>query len=319
MITDALFKRYPNQWLYDKVPHELLKVLRQAAIILQEDVAPHISDRDRFFETSHKRLARELGGTQLAQGRSYEECSIRFISEQYDLWNDAHQPADFFFKIRLSLVELLFREAESRFPTKLQYDDLKTTFGLLGKLRIPRSSSDLALESIVRSIDELNSRFKEAGLPFVYHNGIIQRSDDALTSEQIEAPFWQLVSDPKWKNVETDIKEAIDRRDSEKSDAAFFALRALESTIKILSEELGLTKGTENGASAFIDNLVSNRNGRFIEVWESEALRHLFREIRNVQGHGPGSALPLTLSPQQSTFVIECSMSWVKSLVRRKP
>ncbi len=46
---------------------------------------------------------------------------------------------------------------------------------------------------------------------------------------QIEAPFWELVSAPKWKNVDTDMKEAFDRRDNDERDPAVYAAHALES------------------------------------------------------------------------------------------
>ena len=176
-----------------------------------------------------------------------------------------------------------------------------------------------ALQSLVNGIDELNYRFREAKLPFEYHNGIIQRVDDKLTSIQIERPFWELVADSKWRNVETDMKEALDRRDAGKGDAAFYALKALESTIKILSDDLNRTRGAEKGAADYIDNLVAARPQRFIEVWESNALKGMFRDVRNPQGHGAGSAAPLLLPFQQSTWVIEAGMSWIKSLVRRQP
>jgi hypothetical protein len=45
----------------------------------------------------------------------------------------------------------------------------------------------------------------------------------------------------------------------------------------------------------------------------------LFRDIRHPLGHGPGKAQPLALSAEQTTWVIESAMSWVKSLLRRKP
>lgn len=322
MITDVLFKRYPDQWLHsDRVPSDLVTVLRQAALVLHEDVAPHLPNRDQLFEVAHKRLARELGAAQLAPGQTYEERCIRFLGEVYDLWNDAHASPDTFFKLRLSLVELLFREAEARLHAEFPGGDLKQQLSLIQKRVSPksRSSGERILETLVGGIREINERFKEARLPFEYHNGIIQRIDDALTAAQIETPFWTLISDPKWKNVDHDMKEATDRRGSAKDDAAFFALKALESTIKIISDDLRVTRGTERGASEYIDNLVSSRNGRYIEVWEAEALKQLFREIRNAQGHGAGSAKPPLLTIHQSTFVIETAMAWVKSLVRRKP
>ncbi len=72
---------------------------------------------------------------------------------------------------------------------------------------------------------------------------------------EAEEPFWKLVADPIWKNVDTDMKEAIDRRDGGERDPAWYAARALESTIKIISGEKGWSHGREKGAHNYIDNL----------------------------------------------------------------
>jgi hypothetical protein len=94
-------------------------------------------------------------------------------------------------------------------------------------------------------------------------------------------------------------------------------MKALESAIKIISDRKLLTKGAEKGASQFIDNLVSSKKGRFIEVWEAEALKALFSSVRNPHGHGPGSQEMPSLSLPQQNWVIESAMIWVKSLVAR--
>ena len=322
MITDVLFKRYPERWLLGSgVPAELVTLIRQAALVMHQDVAPSFPDRDALFMGAHKRLARELGAMELAPGHTSEEKCMHFLGELYDLWNDAHGDADRFLKRQLSLIELLFREAENRLRSTAPNGDIQRWFSLLQKRTAPkgRSSQEAALEALINGIEELNHRFKEAKLPFGYHNGIIQRIDDALTSVQIEAPFWSLVAAPKWRNVDSDMKEAVDRRDGGKGDAAFYALKALESSIKILSDDLNRTRATEKGAADYIDNLVAANPQRFIEVWESNVLKCLFRDLRNPQGHGAGSAAPLVLTPHQSTYVIEAAMAWVKSLVRRLP
>lgn len=62
--------------------------------------------------------------------------------------------------------------------------------------------------------------------------------------------------------MDHDIKEAIDLRDTHGRDPAFYAARALESTIKIISDEKGLSTAKERGAHNYIDNL--KRDG-FIE------------------------------------------------------
>jgi hypothetical protein len=111
------------------------------------------------------------------------------------------------------------------------------------------------------AVDELNTRFLQARCDLNYHNGFIQRSTDALSEQHIEKPFWGLLADRQWKNVDLDMKEALDQRDSGARDAAFYAARALESTIKIISDMRGLTHGGEKGAHNFIDNLASQKAG----------------------------------------------------------
>jgi hypothetical protein len=323
VIADVLFKRYPDRWIHaiDRVPAELATLIRQAALVVYDDVAPRLPSRARLFEGPEKQLARELGAMGLASGPTAEQNCMQFLGEQYGLWNDAHRSPDEFFKLRLSLIELLFREAESILRGLSPRGDVKGWWSLLQKRQQPptKSAMEQALEAVMLGIEELNERFRSANLPVEYHNGIIQRVDDRLTSQQIEAPFWVVVADPIWKNVDADMKEAIDRRDAGKSDASFHALKALESTLRILSEELGRTRGVEKGAGDYIDNLVAPKSERFIAVWESESLKGLFRDLRNPMGHGPGNTPPLSLTPQQSTFVIELAMSWIKSLVNRMP
>ena len=147
-----------------------------------------------------------------------------FLGEPYDLWNDAHGDPDSYIKLRLSLLELLFREAETMLIEYAPKRDVASWWALLQKRTSPpKNAVEDALQATMAGIAEVNARFKEAGLPFEYHNGLIQHIDDPVTATQIEQPFWSLVAEPKFSNVDTDIKEAIDRRDSGKPDAAFHA------------------------------------------------------------------------------------------------
>lgn len=152
--------------------------------------------------------------------------------------------------------------------------------------------------------------------PLNYHNGFIQMSTDGLTQAEVEMPFWSVVSDPAWKNVDTDMKEALDLRDSGGRDPAFYAARALESTIKIISDKKGWTHGKERGAHNYIDNLVAKKNA-FITSWEGDFLKEFFTHVRNPFGHGAGSADMPTLADSQTQWAIEFSMSWIKQLIHR--
>ena len=112
------------------------------------------------------------------------------------------------------------------------------------------------------------------------------------------------------------MKEAIDRRDGAGRDPAFYAARALESTIKIISDQKGWTHGGEKGAHSYIDNLGKKTSG-FIDRWEVDLLKSFFTDVRNPFGHGPGNAKMPSLRPQQTDLAIELCISWIKSLIKR--
>jgi hypothetical protein len=217
---------------------------------------------------------------------------------------------------RFSLLELLFAEIEK---TLYKPDDSSKGLSVFRRRKPQRTNVDHEhRQKLFRAaIHELNLRFRDAGIPLQYHNGLFQYSFDKVIASQIDEPFWTLLKNPKWTNVDIDIKEAIDRRDNNHRDAALSALKALESTIKIISDEKRWTRGNERGAASYIDNLVSSKTGRFIEPWEAEQLKALYRDLRNPHGHGPGSAPQPTLSSHQQNWVIECAMIWIKSLINR--
>ncbi|WP_018453909.1 MULTISPECIES: hypothetical protein [unclassified Bradyrhizobium] len=188
-------------------------------------------------------------------------------------------------------------------------------------LRIPGNSADAVRAANVSlnakfqmAVTELNARFRQANCQLHYHNGFIQISEDQTVAQEIETPFWKLVAEPKWHNVDHDMKEAIDLRDTGGRDPARYAAHSLESTIKIISDEKQLTKGNEKGAHNYIDNLMG---AKLLEVWEMEALKHFFSKVRNPIGHGPGAAPMPSLTNHQTNWAIENSMIWIKSLVRR--
>jgi hypothetical protein len=245
-----------------------------------------------------------------------------------------HGSVDRYMKDRLSLIELVMRERQdeinemNRTSEQRAKEALVDTERLLRRprtFRIPgdpasgiRSLDALNNKTFDASVDELNVRFRQAGVPLSYHNGFIQVAKDEQIEKQVAKPFWDAITDPKWANAATDMNEALDRRDNGASDAALHACRALESAIKIISDLKGWTTGNEKGAQNFIDNLVKERNGsRFIETFEMEVLKPYFTHVRNKLGHGAGSQPMLNLTVEQTDWAIEFAMSWIRTLVRR--
>jgi len=214
------------------------------------------------WKTIHDRLARELGVNELSKRYysymqknalghefpvsgffSWDYVCEQFVNEKYINQCDA----DRFIKEKISLVELCLRlrgeevaQANAKFSTDLAMAATRDATPRSG-FRVPGSAVDglkawnAKMNSVFEGqVAELNERFRRAKAPLTYHNGFIQLSMDQQIEKSIGKPFWDLVADPLWKNVDIDMKEALDRRDSNYKDPALFAAKALESAIKII-------------------------------------------------------------------------------------
>jgi hypothetical protein len=314
MITDIFAKRYADVLEFDLEQADKIigPTLVQARRIF-DDIQPVLRFPDSFFRDINQRLARELGVTSLKEMPFYvmneiEICST-FLSKPFDTGRQWFGGPDYYCKTRLSMLELLFREAEAQLRKGYMPAPL-------GRLTVDGAKVRTTMKE---AIQELNVRLRDNRTGLVYNNGFLHRADDQLTAHRIAKPFWEIVVDPKWATVDQEMKEAFDHFDHGQRDACAHAAMALESTIKIISDEKAWTRGNETGAASYIDNLVKDRGGRFIEVWEKDALIALFRELRNPQHHGAGSNTPPRLLDAQQTWAIESCMSWIKSLVRRNP
>lgn len=347
MLTDIFAFRYAGKEIWESFGNREKRLLVQAFSIVKE-MAPSYYDYQgkesaagkAYWKNLHDRIAVELGLQNLSptafgyqqtwQGKvsSYTHSYTWLaVCENWIFQLPAHSEiADEFVKERLSLIEVAFRDTEekvAKYAEELPQKIFEAKSRPQAGLRIPgdpierlKSGVQNSNANFRRKVEELNTRFRQAGANLHYHNGFIQISEDDLFLSEAEAPFWALVGDVRWKNVDIDMKEAIDRRDNGDRDPVWYAARALESTIKIISEEKGWTHGGEKGAHNYLDNLAKKGAG-YIETWEKDALKAIFTEIRNPFGHGPGSAEMPSLSRQQTDLAIEMCISWIKSLIKR--
>lgn len=333
------------------------RLLGQVAQLITDDM--FVRDEARYTdakddpaikcqEIAHLKLARELGVAYLVaptfthaattpNGKTISHSYPRTATHRTQLYLTElfcfTCSVDLFMKYRLSFIEIAFQEKANQLrsqkamvvaalgkaadvfaPHHALKPSADNSWLLKEKISIEAGEAAFAIQ-----ISELNERFRQAKIPLSYHNDLIQMSDDALVEREVERPFWSAVSDPKWSVVDQQMKEALDERDRGDRNAVSNAFNALESTIKTISNDKGLTHGAERGAVNYIDNLVKETSaGRFIQVWERDILVKLFGDIRNKFGHGPasGHALP-TLLPQQTAWAIDTCMVWIKSLIRR--
>ena len=345
MLADIFLRRYKDNQLWPTFTNSEQTLLVQVFRIFSEQICPYKAGgedpNNALWRNVQSRLSMELGRVSLSpltynyigewNGKPhhyYGTWTINLVCQTWFLETfDGSLPADQFMKERIGFIELGFRLRESQInienvnlPAAMKAADASVQFRR-SSIRLPGRSSDYVKEhnaainkNFKNGVEELNTRFRQADCNLNYHNGFIQVAQDSVVESQIETPFWNLVSGIKWKNVDTDMKEAFDRRDSGARDPALYAVHALESAIKIISDDNGWTHGKEKGAHNFIDNLTSNS---FIADWEASALKHVFTAVRNPLGHGPGTAVMPTLSKQQTDWTIEACLSWIKSLLRR--
>ena len=351
MLTDIFAYRYLDQPIWSHYTEMEQRLLNQAFGIVKDALPYYTSEgkenkqNKEKWKTLHDRLARELGVNELSKryysytqknalGHEFPVSGFsswgyvceQFVNEKYINQCDA----DRFIKEKISFVELGLRlrgeevaQANAKFSINLAMAATRDATPRSG-FRVPGSAVDglkawnAKMNSVFEGqVAELNERFRRAKAPLTYHNGFIQLSMDQQIEKSIGKPFWDLVADPLWKNVDIDMKEALDRRDSNYKDPALFAAKALESAIKIISDAKGWTRGTEKGAAHYVDNLISKANGKYLAAWEGEMLKDYFRKVRNSIGHGPGSEPMPELTLPQTDWAIETAMSWVRTLVRR--
>ena len=345
MLVDFFARRYDRVHLRDSFAERDRRLLLQAFRILSEDIYPYYNDGKEsaasvaFWTALHQKVCRELGVKELSpvwfsfttkwNGKGQVQTHKNSMVSVCETWltNAITDSPNQYLKERLSLIELGFRQREDEIAV-MNAAEISPSDRLVASLsrstmRIPGDREEgarrwraLKTANFQTNIDELNARFRQAGYPLNYHNGFIQFYTDSMIEREVETPFWSLVSDPIWVNVDLDMKEALDLRDRDGRDPAFYAARALERTIKIISDRRGWTHGGERGAHSFIDNLASKKNN-FILPWESKLLKDFFTNVRNPFGHGAGSAEMPELSRVQTEWAIEFAMSWIKNLIHR--
>lgn len=352
MITDIFARRYASIEIRSQYFKEDQILCNQAwkimssGILWDSYITENISDRaEANFKEIHDILSLELGVEFLSDRYRLHTYEINGSKNVHTYTNkyavicknfltkipDDINKGDSWMKERFSLIELAFAQrarqiAEINLALPRNIAKAQIEQKMVRTRNVRRSGdyvddvrvSNLKLnESFTNIISDLNERFRLAQYRLRYHNGLLQMSDDALIGVQIEKPFWALVGNPPWENIDRQMKEAIDCRDTGNRMAAFHAVSALESCLKVISDTKGWTTGTERGAAAFVNNLKSKKNGGFLEIWEGDILTKLFSDIRNPFAHGAGQAAMPELTIEQTNWTIETSMSWIKALIRR--
>ena len=268
MLTDAFFRRYEDVQLFSSFGEPQRRFCGQMAQLLTDEV--HKRNEKAFKERAkdpaisgltlaHDRIARELGVSALSP--AHFEHSVGFGEYRRKEWSrylietlirnylntapTENTSVELYMKHRLSLVEQAFQIRAEQIaarragliamlnsqPVAITGEEL---FNNMSPHHVWASSRNVIIadqQAFMSQIDELNERLRQAKMPLTFHSNLIQVSDDALIEEELERPFWNIVVDPKWSNVDLQMKEALDYRDRGERNAVSSAMNALESAI----------------------------------------------------------------------------------------
>ena len=106
----------------------------------------------------------------------------------------------------------------------------------------------------------MNQRFLESGIGYQYHNGRIIRIDSEYTHSEMVRPALQLLNEPEFKPaLDEFLKGHEDYRHGRYEDAINEALKAFESTMKIICENRGWTVAPNATASGLIKTCLDHQ------------------------------------------------------------
>lgn len=273
-------KTAPDVYEYDEIP----LTLRNQVIHIWSDAIgePYERDAKKVFLDVAKMLRREYGVMVLSD-KTYDD-------------DDARQAYD-------ELCFCLKKKGElfDRTETERVLDIIELTFKVIDGYTRQHSYAEYRQgnERIAdRAIEELNARFKEAGVGYFYSGGIIGRIDSEIAHAEIVKPALKVLREKKYASAEKEFLDAHENfRLGNNADVLIDCLKAFESTMKIICDTRGWQYDSTKGASELVR--VCLANNLIPAYWQTHfaGLRSVLESAiptpRNKEaGHGAGTKAP---------------------------
>ncbi|MDN4624243.1 STM4504/CBY_0614 family protein [Pantoea agglomerans] len=247
---------------------DLPKVLRVQAVQLMQDIIGPPENRftaeSYLYEHIHKALCREYGVFSLSSTTYDGKAISQFITNEPD------------YERCLDAIELVFKYIDSTVR-----EDYRTY-----KCR-PDSIDD--------AINELNFRFKEAGVGYQFESGEIIRVDSQFVHSEAVKPTLQILgSNPSYEGANDEFLSAHEHyRHQHYKECLNDCLKSFESLMKAIHVKRGWDFNQNDTAKKLINGCLTN--GLIPEYMQNEfsSLRSLLESgiptIRNKEGgHGQG-------------------------------
>ncbi len=171
------------------------------------------------------------------------------------------------------------------------------------------------------AITDMNKRFRERGVGYEFTNGDIIRVDSQLLHAEVVKPALALLSDKAFTGAQDEFLSAYEHyRHGKNKETLTDALKAFESTMKVICGERGWTVGGNGTAKDLIQAL--HENGLIPTFWQGHfsGLRSVLESgvptARNrISGHGQGTevtAVPNSLA----SYVLHMTAATIVFLVK---
>lgn len=171
------------------------------------------------------------------------------------------------------------------------------------------------------AIEEVNDRFRESGIGYEYINGEFIRIDSELVHTQIVKPALHLLNYPEFSGAQSEFLLAYEHyRSGNSKESINEALKAFESTMKIICERQGWNFSYTDNASRLIK--VCFENKLIPSFWETHfsgvraTLEAGVPTGRNkLSGHGQGSS-PVEVPDHIVGYVLHMTAAAIVFLVK---
>lgn len=216
------------------------------------------------------------------------------------------------------------REASERVPrflegaSTVQVLDTVELIGRVATKLVPKHDRDrrdyMELVAGVEGLEEINLRFRRAGVGYQYEDGEMIRVDSQHVHAEIVKPTLRLLSSPDFAGANLEYRAAHAHfRNGDNRDALVNALNALESVIKTICDKKGWAYPPNSSASKLIDTVKANG---LIPAPVASALMHGVPTIRNrLGGHGQGQT-PIAVSDEVAAFTLHSTASAIIMLAK---
>ena len=263
-------KKAPDIFTYDDLPKPLrvqvVHIIHDAfGTALYNGYNGYYTAVEDAFRVIHSALCREYGVFKLGEERTYESKVINYFLAVPDVEHC------------LDVIQLTFRYLDRGIREDSSY----------------RHQAEVKITPD-EAIEEMNERFKQAGVGYCYESGQVIRIDSLVAHTEITLPTIKLLWNTTFQNANDEYLRALEHYcHGRNKECLNECLKAFESTMKIICAKKGWAFNATDSAKKLIAVCFANNLIPAYMQSQFNSLQNLIESgiptIRNkVGGHGQG-------------------------------